>query len=39
MKEEPTNWVKVFDMGSLAILFKEDGPMDTAAEAEVMMLG
>ncbi|KAG5524070.1 hypothetical protein RHGRI_030912 [Rhododendron griersonianum] len=33
------DWVEVFAMGSLAILFEEDEPMGTAMEAEVLMLG
>ncbi|KAG5531685.1 hypothetical protein RHGRI_026341 [Rhododendron griersonianum] len=34
-----TDWIEVFNMGSLTILFEENGPMGTATEAEVLMLG
>ncbi|KAG5531759.1 hypothetical protein RHGRI_026397 [Rhododendron griersonianum] len=33
------DWVEVFAMGSLAILFEEDEPMGMAMEAKVLMLG
>ncbi|KAF7136239.1 hypothetical protein RHSIM_Rhsim08G0134000 [Rhododendron simsii] len=36
---EPTDWIEVFDIGSLAILFREDEPKSTVIEAEVLMLG
>ncbi|KAG5541032.1 hypothetical protein RHGRI_021053 [Rhododendron griersonianum] len=38
-QEKLTDWIEVFDMGSLAVLFKENEPMGTVVEAEVLMLG
>ncbi|KAG5523957.1 hypothetical protein RHGRI_030830 [Rhododendron griersonianum] len=36
---KPTDWIEVFDMGNLAILFEENRPMGIVTEAEVLMLG
>ncbi|KAG5528960.1 hypothetical protein RHGRI_029577 [Rhododendron griersonianum] len=38
-QKKPADWIEVFAMGSLAILFEEDEPMGIVMEAEVLMLG
>ncbi|KAI8568357.1 hypothetical protein RHMOL_Rhmol02G0191800 [Rhododendron molle] len=37
-QKEPADWIEIFAMDSLATLFREDEPMGTAMEAEVLIM-